>query len=126
MVDDLIAAVVGGVINLATNWKNIDNVWEGLGAFGAGAANGWLTLNLGPAGAAIGGSITGAANNIIAQTGNGVGLNQVNWGQVGMQGLVGGASGIAGYGAGKWATNNLGNTIINGFKISSPVVSEAI
>jgi len=126
LIDDAIAAAVGGVINLATNWKNIDNFWEGLGSFGAGAANAWLTLNLGPVGAAIGGGITGAVNNIIAQTGNGVGLKQVDWGKVGFNGLVGSASGIAGYGAGQFASKYIGGVIVNGFNITSPVLKTTI
>ena len=36
------AAVVGGIINVATNWNNIDNFWQGLGYFGVGAAAGAL------------------------------------------------------------------------------------
>lgn len=52
------------------------------------------------AGVAAGtGAITGATNNIIAQTGNGVCLSGVNWGQVGMSAGVGSVLGIAGFGA---------------------------
>ena len=35
-----IAAVVGGGLNIASNWDNISNVWEGLGYFGVGALAG--------------------------------------------------------------------------------------
>ncbi len=114
-----VGAVIGGVINLATNWKNIDSFGEGLAAFGAGAAQGALTAAFGPIGAMAGGALTGATNGIIAQTGNGIGLGDVNWGQVGLGAGVGGVAGIAGYGAGQWASSNLGGVVINGFNISA-------
>ena len=115
----VIGAIIGGAINLVSNWNNIDNVWEGLAAFGAGAAQGALTATLGPTGALIGGAITGATNNIIAQTNNDAGLNTVNWGQVGVGAFVGGLSGAVGYAAGEWASSNLGGVIINGFHVSA-------
>jgi hypothetical protein len=127
----VIGAVVGGVVNLATNWKNIDNVWEGLAAFGTGAAVGGATAACGGCGGALaialgGGALMGATNNIIGQTGNGVGLNQVNWGSVGMSSVVGGISGVAGYGAGSWASNNLASPLINSMSVQSPVLAGMI
>ena len=123
----IIGAAVGGIVNLATNWKNIDGFWQGMAAFGAGAASGALTAAFGYAGALAGGAITGATNNLISQTGkNFSGFNNVNWGQVGLNAGVGGIAGVAGYGAGKWASNNIGNVLINGFNIASPVLKGAI
>jgi hypothetical protein len=122
-----VGALIGGIMNVATNWKDIDGFWQGMASFGAGAASGALTAGLGPLGAVAGGAITGATNSLISQTGNNFsGINNVNWGQVGLNAGVGGIAGIAGYGAGKWATNNIGNVLINGFNIASPVLKGAI
>ena len=115
----VVGAAIGGVINLATNWNSVDNFWEGLAAFGAGAGQGALTAAFGPVGAMAGGALTGATNATIAQTGNGVGLGDVNWGQVGLSAGVGGVAGVAGYGAGQWASSNLGGVLINGFHVSA-------
>ncbi len=136
----VIGAAIGGIINLAANWNNIDNFWEGVAAFGIGAGAGALTAATGGAAAgtfmastgaslgaaAIGGATIGATNNIISQTGNGVGIGDVNWGQVGLSAAVGGVAGIAGAGAGKFATNKLGNAIVNGMQIKSPMLSQGI
>lgn len=35
-----VAAAIGGAVNVAANWDNINNFWDGLGAFGIGAAAG--------------------------------------------------------------------------------------
>ena len=43
----IIGAVIGGVINLALNAKNISNFWQGLGYFGIGAASGALSAGIG-------------------------------------------------------------------------------
>ena len=45
---------------------------------------------------------------------------------VGFNSLVGGVAGVASYGAGQWATNNLGNSLINALNVTSPVGSGAI
>ncbi|MEM9687782.1 MAG: RHS repeat-associated core domain-containing protein, partial [Bacteroidota bacterium] len=122
----VIGAVVGGVVNLATNWNSIDNFWEGLSAFGVGAGAGALTAATGGAGAgfwatagvaSLGGAATMGTNNIIAQTGDGVGLSDVQWGRVGESALVGGISGFAGGAAGHWAANS--SVLVNG--INSPI-----
>ena len=118
-IDDAIAFVVGGVINLGVNLYqgNIDNFGEGLAAFGAGGAAGTLAL-YGPAGWAAGGAIVGGTNAWIggATTGEeilmGVGVGAVS-------GLVGGA-------AGQWGAQHLGGLIINGTQITSPVLQGAI
>jgi RHS repeat-associated protein len=49
----LIGALIGGVVNLATNWTHIDTFGEGLAYFGIGAAAGAI-------GAATGGAVSGA------------------------------------------------------------------
>lgn len=66
----VIGAVIGGVSNLIGNWSNCDGFWQYAAAFGAGAASGAVSVALPGWGSLIGGSITGATNSVIAQTGN--------------------------------------------------------
>ena len=76
-----VGAVIGGVINTATHWDDIqrDGLWAGVKAFGIGAGAGALTAATGGAavgagfagGAAIGAG-SGIAGDILLQTGNAV------------------------------------------------------
>jgi hypothetical protein len=54
----VIGAVIGGIMNVAMNAKNIDNFWHGLGYFGIGAAAGVLGAGIGAgtSSAVVGGS----------------------------------------------------------------------
>lgn len=124
-----IGAIVGGGLNLAANWGSVDNVWEGIAAFGVGAGAGAATAACGgctvwgAAAVAVGtGAVTGATNNVIAQTGNGVGLGGVEWGSVGASAVVGGVSGVAAYGGGQLASQ-FGGVVVNGLSINSPVLN---
>lgn len=64
IIDDVIAMVVGGGLNLWANWDNVDGFGDGLSYFLIGAAAGEATLYGGPlAGAAI----TGFGNNAYRQ-----------------------------------------------------------
>ncbi|CAL2090866.1 DUF6443 domain-containing protein [Tenacibaculum sp. 190524A02b] len=128
-----IGAVVGGAINLAVNWKNIDNFWEGAAAFGTGALAGGLTAACGACGAGaiagIGagtGALTAATNNVIAQTDNERGLGDVKWNSVGQSAFVGFVAGGASSVASSWATNSLSAPLINNLKITSPLAQGAI
>lgn len=105
----MIGAAVGGVINVATNWKRIDNIWEGIAAFGVGAGTGALTAVNPALGAMVGGGATSATNNLIGQTGDGTGFQNVNWGEVGTSAAIGVATGAATYGVGA-AINSSGVT----------------
>lgn len=124
------AAIVGGVSNLIANWNNIDGFWQGVASFGigAGAAVGIVASGGTGAGAlvgvgAAGGAAVGATNSVVAQTGhNFSGMNNVNWGQVGINSAVGGVAGAAGAGAGIAASNM--SFLVNG--ISSPVLRSAV
>jgi hypothetical protein len=49
----VIGAAIGGISNVAFNWKKIDNFWQGLGYFGVGAAAGFI-------GGYAGGAVSGA------------------------------------------------------------------
>ena len=69
--------------------------------------------------AAGGGATMSATNNVVGQTGNGVGLGDVAWGSVGLSASVGVVSGVAGYGASQWATTNLSGPLVNQLSLSS-------
>ena len=60
------AAFIGGAINVATNWKNIDNFWQGVGYFGVGATAGAIGALTGGAALAVTGGLGGAAGGAIA------------------------------------------------------------
>jgi hypothetical protein len=119
-VDDLIAAAIGGVVNLGVNLVQGNlkgkNVWESIGkgfaAFGAGAVAGDLAL-YGPAGWAGGGAIVGGTNAWLG------GENIIQGTAVGaFSGLVGGAAGQLG--------SKFGGVIINGMHITSPVLQGTV
>ena len=115
----LIAAAIGGVVNLAVNaiQGNINSWGDGFAAFGAGAAAGGLAL-LGPAGWAAGGAIVGGAN---AYLGGATSFQDIAQGA-----FIGAASGLVGGAVGQYAAKSLGNVLINGFNVTSPVIKGAI
>ncbi|GAB6013454.1 RHS repeat-associated core domain-containing protein [Viscerimonas tarda] len=123
LVDDLVAMAIGGTVNLVVNivQGNIHgNVWECIGqgaaAFGAGAAAGELAL-YGPAGWVAGGAIVGATNTWLAG-----GSTQ----DIVTNGVIGGVAGLAGGYAGQLGGKLLGGVIINGARVTSPVLQGAI
>ncbi len=132
----VIGAAIGGVINLAANWDNCDGFWEYAAAFGVGAGAGALTATTGGAGAAWGwvglaaaggGAVTMATNSVIQQTGknfNGIGI--IDWKQVGIAAAIGGFSGFTGSVAGHFGAQYIGNVVINGFNVTSPVLRGAV
>ena len=112
----LISIGVGAIVNVAFNWKSIDNVWEGLIAAGVGAGAGALAVFTG--GSSIGiqmlaglgvGAVNSATNNAVKQLGNS-GNGSFDWGEVGRSALSGAFTGgvTAGF-----------NNIINGGSISN-------
>ena len=60
------AAFIGGAINVATNWNNIDNFWQGVGYFGVGATAGAIGALTGGAALAMTGGLGGAVGGAIA------------------------------------------------------------
>ncbi len=68
------AAIVGGGINIATHWNDIDNIWQGLGYFGAGACVGAMTALM-PTGI---GFVQGAAYGALSGTISGCALGGMN------------------------------------------------
>jgi RHS repeat-associated protein len=110
-IDDLIAGVIGGVVNLVSNaiQGNIHSIGDGFAAFGAGVVAGDLAL-YGPAGWAAGGAVLGVTNSYLS--GN-TGLDLVR------DGALGAITSVAGGYAGQWASQYIGNVAVNGLNISS-------
>ena len=118
-IDDAIGFLIGGIVNLTVNLiqGNIDNIGEGLAAFGAGGASGTLAL-YGPAGWAAGGAIVGGTNAWVS--------GAKGWGDI-LQGAgVGIFSGVAGGAIGQWAAQGLGNVVVQGLNITSPVLKGVV
>lgn len=117
--DDLIAGVVGGIINLGANLLSgsIDDVWEGLAAFGAGAVAGIGALYPEAGGWLWGGAVVGATNSWIA--GGSIGDMLLN-------ATIGAISSFAGGLAGQWAAKNVGGFIINNLQIESPLLGGVV
>jgi hypothetical protein len=129
----IIGAAVGGAVNLAMNWNNCSGFWEYAAAFGVGAGAGAATAATGGAAgvsfwatagvAAAGGASTMGTNSLISQTGsNFSGMNNVDWGQVGISSTIGAVSGFAGSAAGTWAANS--SMLVN--NVNSPIFRSAI
>ena len=112
----LISIGVGAIVNVAFNWKNIDNVWEGLSVAAVGAGAGALAVFTG--GSSVGvqmlaglgiGAVNSATNNAVKQLGNS-GNGSFDWGEVGRSAISGAFTGAVTAGA---------NNIINGGGISN-------
>ena len=112
----LISIGVGAIVNVAFNWKNIDNFVEGLTMAAVGGGAGALAALTG--GSSIGvqllaglgvGAANSAANNVVKQLGDS-GNGYFDWGEVGRSALSGAFTGgvTAGF-----------NNIINGGSISN-------
>lgn len=124
LIDDLVAFVVGGTINLASNiiQGNISgDFWECIGkgaaAFGSGGIAGWGGLHPELGGWAWGGAVVGATNAWLGGANSAGGI------------LLGGAMGIASSGMGALGGNlggQLGGIIVNGTNISSPALASTI
>ena len=106
LIDDLIAALVGGTVNLVINLVqgNVHSVGQGFAYFGVGAAGGVLTLYITPVGS---GAFLGASNSLLSQGFN-AGWENVSWSQVGMSALVGGITGYVGGQLGSMASRYVG------------------
>jgi hypothetical protein len=121
---------VGGVVNVAANWDNIDGFWQVftvgiIGAVGGviaatgGASSYWALAGVSTAT----GAVVAATNDVVAQTGkNFEGMEDVDWGQVGKSSAVGGVSGLAAGSAGYWAAGS--TTLVN--NVNSPLLRSVI
>ena len=92
LIDDLIAGAIGGIVNVVSNIGNIKNIGHAFSLFGVGAAAGVTTIYAGPT---VGGGVLGVGNSIINQ-GFTNGWNNISFGQVAMDGLMGGMMAFAG------------------------------
>jgi len=99
----IIGAAVGGVTNLAFNWKSVDNFWQGLGYFGVGAVAGTL-------GAGVGAGISSA----IAGTGFGAGFIGSSTAMTATSCFVSGAAVGGGAGFAGGFTTGFGNALMGG------------
>lgn len=121
-----VGALVGGIVNLATNWNNCQGFWEYAAAFGVGAGSGAIAAATGGAslgiqlGVAAGtAALSSGVNSIIAQT-NGNFKGEVDWNKVCQSSVIGGAAGIASFGASQAASSIFKGDIVIGdsFRIS--------
>jgi RHS repeat-associated protein len=120
-----VIAVIGGGVNLATNWDNVDGFWDGLSTFGIGALAALATFaTKGSAGSLLaGGALVGANNDIVAQTGkNFDGFENIDWGQVGKTTVVSSIASRVGGATGGWAANS--NFLVNG--VNSPILRSVV
>ncbi len=109
LIDDVVAMVVGGVVNLGMNLiqGNVTTFGQGIGYFITGVAAGEATLYGGPL---AGGAVLGLGNNLTAQISQN-GLHNINWGQAALSTGIG------------VATSYLGGQISN---LISPYVSSLL
>ena len=116
----IVAGLVGGGLNVATNWSKIKDPWQGLGYFATGAAGGVVSLT----NPLAGGAITSAGNAAIdIATGNVPSINNTEDAllYVGKEATFGAVTSFAGAQAGKIigpALAKLGNNIGGWFKNS--------
>lgn len=82
LLDDGLAMLVGGVINLGSNLLqgNVHSFWQGASLFAIGAASGEAALYSGPAAPFVAAAITSVGNDIVNQSFN---TGGVNWEQTG-------------------------------------------
>ena len=123
----IVAGLVGGGLNVATNWSKIKDPWQGLGYFATGAVGGVVSLT----NPLAGGAITSAGNAAIdIATGNVPSINNPEDAllYVGKEAAFGAATSFAGAQAGKIigpALSRLGNNIGGWFKNSFQTYAKA-
>ncbi len=120
LIDDFIAAVVGGVINLTVNLiqGNVTNFWHGAALFGNGFVGGVASLYVSP----IAGAAMVSAGNSALNQGYANGWSNIDWGQVGISGTIGAATSYLGGQLGNVLSKPISNVTSN---IASPVFREA-
>ena len=129
------AALLGGGLNVACNWDNIDGFWQGVTTFASGAIAGAAVAAVGivSKSAAVtmltgmgGGALTSFNNSIVAQTGrNFSGWNSIDWEPVWKSTISGAVSGGISAGIGFGLAKALPLSI-NGLDISSPLLRSLI
>ncbi len=120
--DDLVAAGIGGLVNVISNaiQGNLNGKgWFGraAAAFGAGAIGAWASLYPEFGGLAIGGAIVSSTNAWIeGKDGE----------DIAIAAGFGAATSIIGGVAGEWGSKTIGSIIINGLGVTGPVLKGAI
>ncbi|KWW31046.1 MAG: RHS repeat-associated core domain-containing protein, partial [bacterium F083] len=129
------AALIGGAINVATNWDNIDDGWDFLGYFGVGAvagiAGGYAATSAAGAisvSGVIGGAVSGLAGGVVSGFVLGGGNSLVTNGnfdsflESAITGaVIGGVTGaVIGGVVGGYQAHKAGNNIWTGEKIVPP------
>lgn len=124
ILDDIIAAFLGGVINLGFNISQgyiTGNFWsligKGAAAFGAGAVAGWGGLYPELGGWLWGGGVLGSTNSWLS---GGTGTD------IFCGAILGGLSSFAGGAFGQWGAKYLGSAIISGISTNSPILKGMI
>lgn len=121
LIDDLVAAIIGGVVNVVVNvvQGNVHSVGQGFALFGAGVVSGVVTIYVGPiAGAAV----LGVSNSILNQGFNN-GWGNISWEQVGTSGIMGAATSYLGGSLGNMLSKPIESVTSS---IASPVLREAL
>ena len=90
----VIYGLVEGTINIIGDWQSIDNFWEGLASFSAGAITGVLSFYDPIVGGTVGGFTEGLVSGIIEQTGNGNSLNDITIDEALIKATIGGVTGM--------------------------------
>ena len=125
-----IVGAIGGILNLISNWDNIDGFLDWLSTFAVGFSAGALAVVSGGSsiGAAIGvgaatSAVTSFNNEMVAQTGaNFTSDGNINWDNVWMSTVSGAVAGAASGAVGSWASS--ANITVN--DISSPLLNSAV
>lgn len=124
ILDDIIAAFLGGVINLGFNISQgyiTGNFWsligKGVAAFGAGAVAGWGGLYPELGGWLWGGAVLGSTNSWLS---GGTGTD------IFCGAILGGLSSFAGGAFGQWGAKYLDSAIISGISTNSPILKGLI
>ncbi len=119
VLDDLIAAVIGGAINLTVNLiqGNVTSFWHGAALFGNGFVGGVASLYVSP----IAGAAMVSAGNSALNQGYTSGWSNIDWGQVGISGTLGAATSYLGGQIGSVLSKPISNVTSN---ITSPVLRE--
>jgi RHS repeat-associated protein len=111
----LIGAIIGGVMNVVTNYGKIDNFWEGLGYFGVGAAAG-----------ALGAGVGGGVSSVIAGGSFGAGFMGTAAAATATSSFFTGAAigGAGGFSSG--LVNGVGNGLLDGQNVGQALESGLI
>ena len=96
-IDDLVAALLGGSLNVLTNIDNIHSFWQGLALFGVGAIAGEAALYSGGASVFVSAGVLSLGNDILNQ-GFQNGFNNLDWKQIGMNLITSEMMAVVSYG----------------------------